>query len=122
METSEKNSKEGASPGSTRDHNHEIGDEQVTSTSSLEFHSESTNMAPPKGMRNRYESLKKLYSQLNRKNVKEFFAKGKLFLSTPNKLIQREQKKVCRKLYGGMFQKIAVFVSKAERKFLKKTR
>lgn len=71
-------------------------------------------------MKERYDSLKKFYDEASTRNVGEFNAKCKLFLSTTNKLIQRETKKVRRKHYRGIFHEIAVLMIKAEKKFKKK--
>lgn len=74
-------------------------------------------MSPPKGMDLRYQTLKNLYRELNKEKVKEFISKCKLFIKTTNKLIQKESKKKDRKLYRGMLHEIAVYLTKAEKKF-----
>lgn len=79
-------------------------------------------MALPKGMETRYIFLKSFYEKVDKKNFREFLGRCKLFLSTTNKLIQRESKRVNRKMCQGMFQEIAVLMKKIEQKFKNKNR
>lgn len=73
-------------------------------------------------MKERYDSIKKVYKKVNMRNAEKFIKKCKLFLTTTNKLIQRESKKSLRKIYRGMFHEIAVLMIKVERRFKNKTR
>lgn len=114
--------KKGPSTSFTRDQDGEEGSQQKGTTETFKVHACKIIMSLPRGMNGRYESLKDLYDGLSKQNVNYFISKCKLFLKTTNRLIQKEETKLNRKFFRGMFNEIGVLLTKAERKFKKKSR